>query len=65
MQDFDIRFWLNGFADRGLYRARLLNPGLPFGELRRRSWIDASARAADDAADFSQRIRASLPLGQP
>ena len=65
MQDFDIRFWLNGFADRGLYRARLLNPGLPFAELRRRSWIDASARAADDAADFSQRIRASLPLGQP
>ena len=65
MQDFDIRFWLNGFADRGLYRARLLNPALAFAELRRRSWIDASARAADDAADFSQRIRASLPLGQP
>ena len=65
LREFDIRFWLNGFADRGLYRAGLLNPSLPFAELRRRSWIDASARAADDAADFSQRIRASLPLGQP
>jgi hypothetical protein len=65
MEDFDIRFWLNGFADRGLYRARLLNPALPFSELRRRSWIDGSAQAADDSADFSQRIRASLPLGRP
>ena len=34
--EFDIRFWLNGFADRGLYRAGLLNPELPFAELRRR-----------------------------
>lgn len=63
MEEFDIRFWINGFADRGLYRARLLNPAVPFTELRRRSWIDAAARAADDAPDFSQRIRASLPLG--
>ena len=64
LPEFDIRFWLNGFADRGLYRARLLNPALPFAELRRRSWVNDSARAADDAADFSQRIRASLPLGR-
>ncbi len=65
LREFDIRFWLNGFADRGLYRAHLLNQALPFAELRRRSLIDDAARAADDAADFSQRIRASLPLGRP
>jgi hypothetical protein len=64
LREFDIRFWLNGFADRGLYRAGLLNPSLPFAELRRRSRINYAAQAADNAPDFSQRIRASLPLGQ-
>lgn len=65
LEDFDIRFWLNGYSDRGLYRAGLLYPGLPFAELRRRSRINETARAADDGADFSERIRTSLPLGKP
>jgi hypothetical protein len=65
MKQFDIRFWLNGYADRGLYRAGLLNPAIPFAELRRRSWINDVAQAAGDGPDFSERIRASLPLGQP
>jgi Domain of unknown function (DUF4105) len=65
LEDFDIRFWLNGYADRGLYRARLLIPTLPFAELRRRSWINSAAQAAGDAPDFSKRIRASLPLTLP
>jgi hypothetical protein len=30
-------------------------------ELRRRSQINEAARAADDAPDFSERIRTSLP----
>jgi hypothetical protein len=34
---------------------------LPFDELRRRSRINEAALAADGAADFSERIRASLP----
>jgi hypothetical protein len=29
--------------------------------LRRRSRINEAAQAADDASDFSERIRASLP----
>jgi hypothetical protein len=65
LQDFDIRFWFNGFADRGLYRAGLLNPTLSFEELRRRAWINSLAQAADDAPDFSRRIRASQPAAQP
>ena len=64
LRKFDIRFWLNGYSDRGLYRAGLLNPTLPFAELRKRSWINDAAQAAGDAPDFSQRIRASLPLAQ-
>jgi Domain of unknown function (DUF4105) len=65
LEQFDIRFWLNGYADRGLYRAGLLVPTLPFAELRRRSWINEAAQAAGDASDFSQRIRATLPMPQP
>ncbi len=34
-------------------------------ELRRRSRVNEAARAADNAPDFSQRIRASLPGMQP
>jgi hypothetical protein len=65
LHDFDIRFWLNGYSDRGLYRAGLLNPTMSFEELRRRAWINSLAQAADDAPDFSERIRASLPAAQP
>jgi hypothetical protein len=35
--------------------------GLPFAEVRRRAHINARAQAADDAADFSKRIRADAP----
>ena len=65
LQQFDIRFWLNGYSDRGLYRAGLLNPKLSFAELRRRAWINRIAQAAGDAPDFSQRIRGSMPEAQP
>jgi hypothetical protein len=62
---FDIRFLVNGYSDRALYRAGLLSPTPPFDELRRRSHINAAAQADDDAPDFSQRIREGLPLMQP
>jgi len=65
LHQFDIRFWLNGYADRGLYRAGLLNPKLSFAELRHRALINGLAQAAGDAPDFSERIRASLPTAQP
>jgi hypothetical protein len=35
---------------------------LPFEELKRRCHINAAAKASDDAADFSQRIRTGLPI---
>ena len=58
---FDIRHLLNGYVDRYLYRAGLVDTTLPFDELRRRSHINDAARAADNAPDFSRRIRAYLP----
>jgi hypothetical protein len=58
---FDIRHLLNGLIDSYLYHSGRIDTTLPFDELRRRSLINATARAADGAADFSQRIRAALP----
>ena len=57
----DIRHILNGLADSYLYRSGRIDTTLPFDELRRRSQINDAAKTADAAADFSQRIRASLP----
>ena len=61
----DIRHILNGWSDRYLYRAGLLDTSLPFAELRERSRINDVARAAGNAEDFSERIRKSLPTAPP
>jgi hypothetical protein len=61
---WDIRHLLNGWADRYLYDAGRVDTSLPFEELRRRSRITDTARAAGDGPDFSQRIRESLPGGR-
>jgi len=58
---FDIRHLLNGLVDSYLYHSGRVDTTLPFDELRRRSLINEVAQAADDAPDFSERIRASLP----
>jgi Domain of unknown function (DUF4105) len=58
---FDIRHLLNGLIDDYLYYSGRVNTTLPFDELRRRSQINEAARAADDAPNFSELIRASLP----
>jgi hypothetical protein len=58
---FNIRHLLNGLIDSYLYHSGRVDTTLPFDELRRRSQINEAAQAADDAPDFSERIRASLP----
>ena len=58
---FDIRHLLNGLVDSYLYHSGRVDTTLPFDELRRRSLINEAAQAADNAPDFSDRIRASLP----
>ena len=58
---FDIRHLLNGMIDNYLYSSGRVDTTLPFDELRGRSRINEAAQAADDAPDFSERIRASLP----
>jgi hypothetical protein len=58
---FDYRYLLNGLIDRYLYGEGVIDTSLDFEELRRRSHINDTARAAGDAKDFSARIRSSLP----
>ena len=52
----------SGFVPEYLYDEGKLDTTLPFPELQRRSIVNERARAADQAADFSRRIRASAPI---
>jgi hypothetical protein len=54
---------LNGYLDGWLYERGVLDQSLPFPQLRAASLIDARAQAADDARDFSDRIRVGIPGG--
>lgn len=52
---------LSGYAPEYAYEQGRLDQSLPFEELKRRAHINAAARAADQAPDFSRRIRADMP----
>jgi Domain of unknown function (DUF4105) len=60
-QRLDWRLLLNGYADELAYERGLLDTRLPFPELKARSLVNARAKAADQAPDFSRRIREGLP----
>ena len=51
----------NGYADQMLYaRGTIDRCSLPFNDLKRRAHINERARAANEALDFSERIRQLL-----
>ncbi len=58
---WDWRMLVNGFGDKLLYERGALDRSLPFAELKRISHINERAKAANEAADFSEKIRAGLP----
>ena len=62
---FQLSHLLNGLIGSYLYHSGRVNTSLPFDELRRRSLINDAAQAADDAPDFSERIRAAVPPAHP
>jgi hypothetical protein len=63
---WDWRILLNGKGDELMYERHLIVAGgLPFAELKERSHINAAAQAANDAPDFSERIRAQLVGSEP
>ena len=57
----DWRMLLNGHLDELLYERGAIATNLPFAELKKLSNINARARAADGAVDFSEQIRRGLP----
>jgi hypothetical protein len=61
---FSWKILLTGYLPEHIYEQGRLHTHLPFPELQRRSLINANALQADQAANFSQRIRADLPLPQ-
>jgi len=52
---------VNGYLDERLYETKAVDQSLPFPELKARSHINERAKAANDAPDFSQKIREGLP----
>lgn len=58
---FSWKLLASGYVPEYLYEHGRMNTTLPFPELRERSRINERALAADDAADFSRRIREGLP----
>ena len=60
---FSWKILASGYVPEYLYESGRLDTGVPFAELQRLSHVNARARAADKAADFSALIRAA-PGGQ-
>ena len=61
-QPWSYQILFSGTLDKLLYnRGDLVTDGFSFPELRARAHINDAARAADDASDFSTRIRAGRP----
>lgn len=58
---WDWRIIVNGYVDEFMYERGFLDRSLPFAELKKRSLINEKADAADNAPDFSARIRQGLP----
>jgi hypothetical protein len=59
---FSWKILLSGYLPEYIYGQGGMPTNLPFPELQRRSQVNAIALQADQAPDFSQRIRAHLPL---
>jgi hypothetical protein len=58
---FSWKVLLSGYTPAYVYESGRMDQSLPFEELKRRSLVNAAAQAADQAPDFSRRIRAGLP----
>ena len=58
---YSWKILLSGHVPEYLYGLGRLDTSLPFPELMRRSRVNDAAHAADQASDFSRRIRAGLP----
>jgi hypothetical protein len=58
---WDWRLLVNGHGDELLYARGLIATNLPLPALKEKCHINARARAADKATDFSRLIRLDIP----
>jgi hypothetical protein len=58
---WDWRMLVNGHGDELLYERGVFATNLPLAELKERGHVNARARAADKAVDFSRLIRQGVP----
>ena len=58
---FDWRMIINGHLDEMLYERRRIDTSLPFAKFKQLCLINARAKAADKAEDFSRLIRVGVP----
>jgi hypothetical protein len=58
---WDWRMLVNGYGDELLYERGVVATNLPLVDLKERGHVNARARAADKAVDFSSRIRQGVP----
>ncbi len=58
--NWDWRILFNGAMDRMLYEWGRFYQGMPFDELKQKSWINDRANSADEN-NFSETIRSGLP----
>jgi Domain of unknown function (DUF4105) len=59
---WDWRILVDGKGDELLYERGVLDRSVPFAELKRRAHINNRAHVADNAPDFSERIRSEATL---
>lgn len=57
---FSWKILLSGYLPEFLYETQRLDTGISFSELQRKAHINGLAQAADQAPDFSTRIRAAI-----
>jgi hypothetical protein len=57
---FSWKILLSGYVPEYLYESNRLDTRIPFPELQRQAYINSRAQAADQASDFSTRIRAAI-----
>lgn len=63
---FNWKILASGYVPLLMYERDRVDTSLPFEELRRRGHVNEAAKAAGtEAPDFSQRIRANLPIPAP
>jgi hypothetical protein len=60
--EMSLDILLSGHAARQAYRNGTIDTSLPYDELKRRSHVNDVAKAAEHDPDFSNRIRADLPI---